>query len=261
MNDRHPQPEIAMQPLASQKERLIDVALEDIDGPQVYAEGEEITEKLFQPQFISYIRREFDKFTPVSMQASVAQPLLNYMSDLYVTNSNFSIKGKAQPANSYDGLFALFDEKLELLLASQTSNKAISATLNETRRNMTKLITDIKRHIHSTQKQFHEVREDEKQAAIAAVKAAQRAQNQDLCLMLACVCWCPVENVLTVLNCFGIDESETCCRSECASNTIGSQVGRWHLFAPIGSIRNLGNDYKEQSKVIEKNAPIAQRMV
>lgn len=97
--------------------------------------------------------------------------------------------------------------------------------------------------------------------AEAGIFEAKLRKARDFCCILACVGWCPLENLLTICNWCGDGpcRGRQCCERECGPTNLAN--GHWSMWAPMGSIRSMKEDIAAQNEIIQQKAPIALTMI
>jgi hypothetical protein len=90
-------------------------------------------------------------------------------------------------------------------------------------------------------------REEKKAAEIVMTnKQATKQQFVNAGIICACICWCPIEYVLTCGNLFGIGGPSAIQDGGCREMTQPVGAGNWSIWAPLTSISNLNQGIKDQ---------------
>jgi hypothetical protein len=211
---------------------------------------------LFNPNLVYFLEKQFHKTTEqagilrdeLDLYARFLSPVINRITSIQIQNGSF------------EGFLELFSET-EKSFQNNYSKTLHPEIMKKFIDSLHQLKQDACNNIRFSQPAWTALRTAEHAEVKNRIAAAERKKIYDVCCILACVAWCPVEYIITLCNECGWDRrTEQSCRQEC--HLIPKEPGRYSLFAPCSSIENFVDDYEIQNTLIEEaQGPPAQKML
>jgi hypothetical protein len=188
------------------------------------------------------------------------QPMTEYMADLKIDQN--TVSGRTKNDRNFNGLLDLIAQTKQQF--KKDNNDAMSwSGMRQMMKGFDTILKQTKDQVRSQHGEFADEHNRPIKQAQLARRNARLKKTVDFCCIAACAGWLPLENVMTVGNCFGcgsncMQQNSRCCTAECGDIP---ENGGIHLFAPVGSIKSLASDWSAQDGIIDANKPAVMRMI
>lgn len=185
------------------------------------------------------------------------QPVLDYLNDLQIRDNVVTGKTGEKSFNRLLNLIETQKEQFSRVYANALSSSAMSTMLA----GFDDLEKTTKQFVRASYAEFMELHNEAGKTAQDAIAEARWNKLIAFCCIVGCAGWCPLETVLTVCNCCytGCDDRGICWSRECSD--LPKKSDSISCWAPMGSMSNMFNRWREQDQIIEAKLPDMQRMI
>lgn len=213
--------------------------------------------RVFQDFQIVELREAFQRYSSqiqgwqMSLEQAILEPILTYLQDLQYNCETRMVSG-IRELRSLEGLFkfivdqeALFEKNYPL--ASDQAELIVSAF----QKLDGKIRSYAKDYLRTEAKAYNQ----KMRTLTNRIDDLERGQAFDICKIICCIGWCPIEYAITLCNCFLMCDGQDSPR-ECASPQT-----RFSMWAPVSSIKNLVEDISNKSQAIAELEPQVMEMI